>query len=213
MSNGDDTAIEPWNTESLAGTYAWPDRFWLRANLVASSAGSVVGSSGTSSDLTTSEDRDILRLIRATCDALIVGAASIRAEGWHLPPRGRTFVLSTGKPVPWDSCPDTSRATVWPSAPGEDLATTVRRLMDYLVSEGYRSVLCEGGLATVRALAHEKLLHEVCLTVRSSARADVLDAFRALLPQATSCLPHRMMASKDSATIFSVWRCATDPAV
>ena len=210
MSNGDDTVVEPWNADSVASTYAWPDQFWVRANLVASPTGSIVGSSGTSSDLTTSEDRGILRRIRANCDALIVGAASIRAEGWHLPPRGHTFVLSANKPLPWDSCPDTSRVTVWPATSGENLATTVRRLTDFLVSEGYRSVLCEGGLATVRALADEKLLLEACVTVRGSARADALEAFRVLLPHATDCVPHRMMASPDNATIFSVWRCAND---
>ena len=212
MPGSGDTVIEPWSADTVVDTYAWPEQVWVRANLVASPAGSITGSSGTSSDLTTSEDRDILRRIRATCDALIVGAASIRAEGWHLPPRGHTIVLSAEKALPWESCPDASRVTVWPSAPGEDLASAVHRLVDHVVTQGYRSVLCEGGLATVRALAHEKLLHEVCVTVRGSGRTDVLDAFRALLPDAAGCTPYRMMASPDNATIFSVWRCATDSA-
>ena len=203
-------AIDPWDPTSVESTYAWPDGLWLRANLVASPAGETVGSTGTSDDLTTSEDREVLRQIRADCDALIVGAASIRAEGWHLAPRGQTFVLSTDKPLSWASCPDPSRVTVWTAASGEELTGTVRRLVEHLVGTGYTSVLCEGGLSTVRALADEDLLNEVCVTVRGSTRAETRAAFLALLPEATACTAHRLMASSDGSTIFSLWRCATD---
>lgn len=222
MSSGDESAIDPatnpaiqpaidtWDPASLESTYAWPERLWVRANLVATPAGETQGSTGTSNDLTTSEDRQILRQIRADCDALIVGAASIRAEGWHLAPHGHTFVLSTDKPLPWDSCPDPSRVTVWTATPGEELTTTVSRLVAHLAGMGYTSVLCEGGLSTVRALADEDLLSEVCITVRGSTFADTGAAFVALLPEAASCTPHRLMASSDGSTIFSLWRCATD---
>jgi len=207
-----DPTLDPWDSTSIVSAYAWPERMWLRANLVATPAGETRGLTGTSHDLTTSEDREILRRIRADCDALIVGAASIRAEGWHLAPHGHTFVLATDKPLPWDSCPDPSRVTVWTAASGEELTTTVRRLVEHLVGVGYTSVLCEGGLSTVRALADEGLLHEVCVTVRGSTRADTRSAFLALLPEAAACTPQRMMASSDGSTIFSIWRCATDSA-
>jgi hypothetical protein len=78
-----------------------------------------------------------------------------------------------------------------------------------LASSGAESILCEGGVATVRALAQANLLNELCLTVRGTSRADVDLAMRAILPEESGWSMTRMLASDDGATIFSIWRCAT----
>jgi riboflavin biosynthesis pyrimidine reductase len=210
MATGNDIALGPWNADAVENIYAWPQRMWVRANLVASNSGQTIGASGTSRDLTTAEDRKILRLIRRHCDALIVGAASIRAEGWHLPPRGHTYVVSQGSPLPWHSCPETSRVTEWAARPGENLNALTLRLVAHLVETGARAILCEGGVATVLALAAENLLDEVCLTVRGAHLADAQRACASILPDSPPWLRTSAMLSEDRATIFSVWRCATE---
>ena len=196
--------------DDLASPYSWPAGFWVRANLVASGSGETVGASGTSSDLTNREDRELLRLIRQDCDALIVGASSIRAEGWHLPPRGHTHVLSRGSALPWDSCPDASRVTEWQGQEGETLPMLLSRVVAHLAAAGSTSILCEGGVATVRALAEVNRLDELCLTVTGTPRADVDRAMQAVLPNATGWSLANLREADDGSTIFSIWRCATE---
>lgn len=195
--------------EDASATYAWPTNFWVRANLVASASGATLGLSGTSSDLTTGDDRRLLQFIRQDCDALIVGASSIRAEGWHLPPRGQTHVVSRGLGLPWDTCPDPSRVTEWKSLHDEDLAALVRRVVTHLATTDAKSVLCEGGRATVLALTHENLLDEICLTVRGASLSDASRALGGIMPDASSWTPISTKMADDATTIFSVWRCAT----
>lgn len=195
--------------DDLASPYSWPAGFWVRANLVASGSGATVGASGTSIDLTSGEDRSLLRLIRQDCDALIVGAASIRAEGWHLPPNGHTHVVSSGSTLPWDSCPDASRVTEWQGQEGETLPMLLSRVVAHLAAAGSTSILCEGGLATVRALAEVNRLDELCLTVTGTPRADVDRAMQAVLPNATGWSLANLREADDGSTIFSIWRCAT----
>jgi riboflavin biosynthesis pyrimidine reductase len=195
--------------EDATATYAWPTNFWVRANLVASASGATLGHSGTSSDLTTGDDRRLLKLIRQDCDALIVGASSIRAEGWHLPPRGQTHILSRDSTLPWDTCPDPSRVTEWKSLPDEDLATLVRRVVTHLAATDARSILCEGGRATVLSLIHENLLDELCLTVRGASLSDAYRALEGIVRDASAWTPISTVMSDDATTIFSVWRCVT----
>ena len=195
--------------EDLPDAFAWPAGFWVRANLVATNTGKTSGLSGTSSDLTSSEDRSLLRLIRRDCDALILGAASIRAEGWHLPPRAQTHVVSRGSALPWETCPDSSRVTEWKAHPREELSSLLARVLANLTSSGVESVLCEGGVATVRALARVNLLNELCLTVRGTSPADAERAMRGILPDESCWSMSHMLASADASTFFSIWRCAT----
>ena len=195
--------------DESADPYVWPTGLWVRSNLVASDSGQTSGTSGTSSDLTSVEDRNLLRRIRQDCDALIVGAASIRAEGWHLPPRAHTHVVSRGSTLPWETCPDASRVTEWSALPHEALSTLVTRVVDDVASRGATSILCEGGVATVRALAQANHLDELCLSVRGTSRADVERAMNGILPDDARWSMTHMWTSDDGTTIFSIWRCAT----
>ncbi|MDP3209548.1 MAG: hypothetical protein Q8M65_10400 [Rhodoglobus sp.] len=69
----------------------------LRLNLVADISGSAAGTDGTSDGLTSRSDRKVLGVIRELSDVVLVGAASVRAEGYQLPRRSRLAILtSTG---------------------------------------------------------------------------------------------------------------------
>jgi riboflavin-specific deaminase-like protein len=67
----------------LAEAYEVPPRVpFLRANFVASLDGSVEVS-GTSHALSSPGDREVFRALRGVCDAVLVGAGTVRAEGYR----------------------------------------------------------------------------------------------------------------------------------
>src|SRR5690606_14102726 len=82
---------EPFDPFSDAGltqlldAYEPPARDWLRLNFVVSVTGSAAGPDGTSQTLTNRIDRRILGVIRAQADIALVGAQSVRTEGYRIP--------------------------------------------------------------------------------------------------------------------------------
>jgi len=67
---------------SAAEVYAYPDgRRWLRANMVSSVDGAAV-LDGRVGSLTGPADQQLLVLLRSLCDVLLVGAGTLRAEGY-----------------------------------------------------------------------------------------------------------------------------------
>lgn len=72
--------------DRLVELYAWPDRPCLRANMVIALDGSARGGDGRSGSISSPADRSVLKLLRATCEALVVGAGTVRAENYG-PPR------------------------------------------------------------------------------------------------------------------------------
>lgn len=145
----------------LAEIYAWPEGDSLRLNMLIGPSGNVTGDDGTSHSLTSSADRRLLRIIRKDADAVVVGASSVRAEGWFLPPQGTLVVLSKSGDLPWDSCPDSDRVVV---------CRSVERLLEWLGEHPGRN-LCEGGLSTARALDHVMNFTHIALTSHLPADA------------------------------------------
>lgn len=74
--------------------YRPPTGRWLRINLIASVSGNAEGSDGTSETLSNPADRRILGVIRELADIVLIGAQSLRAEGYVLPRRSRLAVLT-----------------------------------------------------------------------------------------------------------------------
>jgi riboflavin biosynthesis pyrimidine reductase len=74
--------LEPAGTADLAEAYAYPvTEPWLRANMVASADGAATRG-GLTEGLGGPADRRLLSLLRALADVVIVGAATVRAEGY-----------------------------------------------------------------------------------------------------------------------------------
>ncbi len=67
--------------DALARYYAWPQQPWVRANMVTSLDGAV-SLDGRSGPLSFAADRRVFHLLRAQCDALLVGAGTTRVEGY-----------------------------------------------------------------------------------------------------------------------------------
>ncbi len=68
--------------EELWRAYAWPERS-LRVNFVTSIDGHITGPDGLSAALSGPEDRRLFHMLRAGCDAVLVGAGTARQETYR----------------------------------------------------------------------------------------------------------------------------------
>lgn len=171
---------------ALESLYAPPHAQWLRTNLVAGIDGGARGSDGISDGLSNPIDRRVLGAIRRSADVVLVGASTVRAEGFRVPHAARLAVVSTSGDfgdavVDPESvarvtvyCPvgfaekvtsglhDSSVAVVEVTADGGriDPAALIRALH----ARGADSIVCEGGPSLVGQLLDADLVDEVCLT-------------------------------------------------
>lgn len=74
----------------LAAVYAYPGhaKRWIRANMVASADGAAQAE-GRSGGLSGPADKRVMGVLRALADVILVGASTIRAEGYDRPPAAR----------------------------------------------------------------------------------------------------------------------------
>lgn len=80
--SGSDVADDLTDAE-LEALYPWPsDGTHLRANMVMTLTGAIADAAGSSRGISSPADRRLLGLLRRRCDALLVGAGTIRAEGY-----------------------------------------------------------------------------------------------------------------------------------
>lgn len=69
--------------DALREAYAAPPgRGWLRANFVSTLDGAVTGADGRSGSINTEADGRVFRLLRELADVVVVGAGTVRAEGY-----------------------------------------------------------------------------------------------------------------------------------
>lgn len=173
----DGTALRDW----LAERYALDGDEWLRLNLISALGGQITGPSGGSDDLAGGIDRPLLRVLRASADVVLVGAGSVRAEGYTMPRRAPLAVATTGgdlagRRFPDDLqpgrllvvCPESAarrvdaelggRATVLPlpDGSGGSAGAVVAALRD----AGYGRIVCEGGGRLASRLVAEGLVDE-----------------------------------------------------
>jgi len=167
----------------LPELYAAPDQPWLRVNMVATVDGAATGEDGTSRSINNGVDKMVFDLLRELADALVVGAGTIRIEGYAVGRKPLVVVSRTG------SVPPTQReagagkvlmATV-STAPYVDEAREIlgrdnvlvlgshrvdlARLKDELVLRGYRHLLSEGGPHLLRDLLDQGVADELDATV------------------------------------------------
>lgn len=184
------TASSPFSDDELERIYAWPNQRSFRLNMLIGTDGLTVGADGTSNSLTSTIDRTILRTIRRDADVVIAGAASIRAEGWFLPPHGRMIVLSRSGNLPMDSCPDPNRVFI-----ASDIASALHNLRPSELR-----ILCEGGITTATEIQKHAVFDEIALSTIGT---------HALLPEFLNLQDYNLVSSleDDSAHMtFRFWR-------
>jgi len=174
--------IELDDRARLLEIYRPPHTPWLRFNLITSVSGSAAGSDGTSETLTNAADRRLLGVIRELADIVLVGAQSVRAEGFQLPRRARLAVVTTSGDLSGhriDStegrvyvvCPASVADRAAASIPGAELITIEgvgpldpAAIVAALHERGFTSIVCEGGPSLVAQFVVASLVDELCLS-------------------------------------------------
>jgi riboflavin biosynthesis pyrimidine reductase len=187
--------IQEWSRLSEADIlrrYAWPVGHWSRANIVVDPQGKPVGSDGTSASLTSANDRTILRTVRQHADLVVVGAQSVRSEGWFLPPQGRLTVVSRSAELP-EGCPEPARVDV----------TTLENLLPQLGAVTHW--LCEGGPTVLTHLMESNPVDEICLTIAGWTPRDPIGLPGWLTQRGIFTYTATSLIS-DGESLFTIWR-------
>ena len=180
----------------LEALYAFPaGRRWVRANFVSTLDGSASGADGRSGSINTPADNRVFALQRRLADAVLVGAGTVRAEGYE------RVQATRGRPVPpalvvvsaSGRVPEGLRTPTQGRGPGLFVTCAsagARRLerarsvlgeeavlvagdeqvdlpaaVDALAGRGLRHLLCEGGPSLLASALAVGLVDELALTL------------------------------------------------
>lgn len=172
--------------ERLRELYGIPSTPWLRLNLIAGIDGGARGSDGTSTTLSNRADRAVLGAIRSLADVVLIGAETLRAEGYLLPRAARLAVLTaSGRLGPTgakDDAPTASVLVLGPASAEEPARGSVTDAEIEFVAlrgadrvlpgdaiaalreRGAESIVCEGGPMLAAELLDAGLVDELCLS-------------------------------------------------
>lgn len=81
-------ALPELEPDQIAALADWPDapgRAHVRANMVMTLDGTVIGRAGTSRTISSPEDHALLLLLRRDCQVILIGANTARTEGYRRP--------------------------------------------------------------------------------------------------------------------------------
>ena len=85
--------------DHLRELYAAPSTPWLRVNMVSTVDGAATGETGKSGSINNEADHRVFDLLRDLCDVIVVGAGTLRTEGYP-PLRKPLVVVSRSGQVP-----------------------------------------------------------------------------------------------------------------
>ncbi|RAY11670.1 pyrimidine reductase family protein [Actinomadura craniellae] len=178
----------PTDPTELRAAYAYPDRPWLRANMISSLDGAAWYETRTEA-LGSPADQRLFALLRELADVVIVGAETVRVEGY-----GPVKPGPDGVPTPLaivsrrlDLDFDAPIFTAGPAivltaetAPADRLRAAAERAevivagrdgVDFgvvraeLAARGHTRLLCEGGPSVLGRAVLDGALDELCLTL------------------------------------------------
>ena len=185
-----------WTAVGADGTDEWmssryaidEDRF-VRLNMITTITGATAGADGTSNTITSRTDRFVLGAIRRHADVVVVGAETVRAEGYVLPKNARLAIVTStgdlggrlssegrGDRLPaLVLCPQSAAVDVrlmLRDAPvevvpvptdGDRLAP--KTILAALHARGLARVVCEGGPALATQFVSSGVVDEICVTI------------------------------------------------
>jgi riboflavin biosynthesis pyrimidine reductase len=152
-------------------------RPWVLANMICSADGATARE-GRSGGLGSPADRAVFAALRRLADTVLVGASTVRQEGYGPPkkPGQRIAVVTKSGDVDWSAALFTSGAglAVLPHAAAAVPVDTIRageEEVDFVAAlaalgeRGAKVVLAEGGPVVIGQLAAASVLDELCLTI------------------------------------------------
>jgi riboflavin biosynthesis pyrimidine reductase len=170
-------------TDDLAELYAVPRTPWLRANMVSTVDGAATGESGKSGSINNAADKRVFDQLRASADAIVVGAGTARTEGYR-PTTRPTVVVSRRAAVPETLRGAPAGSVLMATCSGAEHLDEARELLgdhqvlvlgshrvdlpllkQVLADRGWTEVLSEGGPHLLRDLLASGAADEVCATV------------------------------------------------
>ncbi len=210
--------------ETLSSLYEIPQPQWLRINLISSVNGNAAGDDGTSDGLTSRIDRSILGAIRSLADVVLVGASSVRKEGYFLPKTAPLAIVTvsgdlSGHRIPSDVdvgrvivlCPPEAVVSLRASL-GEAQVTVVVLpgprlkpvdIIQALRERGYDIIVCEGGPTLAGQLLEAGLVDELCLSTSPRVNGVNLPAFHGLT-RSTPLHLTQLLVDAES-TLYARW--------
>lgn len=169
--------------EELKEAYAPRREPWLRVNFVSTVDGAAQGSDGISKSINNDADKRVFDALRTHADCLVVGAGTLREEGYDVPKLPLVVVSRSADlpPTLRDAPPGRILMATVASAEGLgeareqlgedhvlvlgedeiDLPSLKRELAD----RGWRDQLCEGGPSLFADLLAAGVVDELCWTV------------------------------------------------
>jgi riboflavin biosynthesis pyrimidine reductase len=167
---------------ALTQAYAPPRAPWLRVNMVASLDGAATGADGRTGSINNAADKRVFDHLRATADAVVVGAGTARAEGYG-PDRVPIVLVSRSGQVPGglsQAAPGRVLLATTASSPGlgaaqealgeehvlvtGDREVDLAALLEQLHDRGLRRLLSEGGPTLLRDMLAAGVVDELCVT-------------------------------------------------
>lgn len=173
---------EVGDDDDLAALYAAPESSWVRMNFVATVDGAATGADGRSGSINNPVDKRVFDLLRRLADAVVVGAGTLRNEGYRPLDRPLVVVSRRGD-VPArlrGAEPGRVLLATWAGAEGlgeaRDLLgdehvlvlgeheVDLARLRPQLAERGLRQLLSEGGPHLFHSMAEAGVVDELDLT-------------------------------------------------
>lgn len=219
--------IEFEDRPRLLELYRPPRADWVRVNLIAAVTGAAVGSDGTSESLSNPVDRRILGVIRELADVVLIGAQSLRAEGYQHPRRSRLAVVTISgnvgghrlrpeDPAPIVLCPPSAvvrvraglaSAEIVPVEP-MDGALSPADILAALREHGFASIVCEGGPSLAGQLIDGGLVDELCLSTAPVVGGPALPLAGAV-PTTSRAVSLSQLLVDESSALYARWAIAT----
>jgi riboflavin biosynthesis pyrimidine reductase len=207
--------------ERLAAAYAVPHTPWLRANMIATLDGAAAGPDGLTGSINNAPDHRVFRLLRRLADAVVVGAGTVRAEGYGGLSLPLVVVSRRGglPPTLRDAAPGRVLMATCAAAPalaeargllGADQVLVLGEedvdlagLVPALAERGWGSLLCEGGPSLLRDLLAAGAVDEVCATIVPRVTAGVQPRMT-VGPDLDAPLDLRLLLEEDG-TLLGRW--------
>jgi riboflavin biosynthesis pyrimidine reductase len=176
--------------EWMSERYRGPAEQFVRLNMITTITGATSGGDGTSETITSRTDRFVLGAIRRNADIVLVGAETVRIEGYLLPKTARLAVvtatgdLGAGKlsargrddrPPALVLCPQSriddvrhalgdAPAEIVP-VPSDGERLSPETIVAVLPARGFGRIVCEGGPALASQFVEAGVVDEICVTV------------------------------------------------